>query len=261
MTTASGELSKSRSARHQIPIALTRALTHHKAQGMSLDQIYVKLYNTSASGVARLHNNFGILYTAISRCKEPKKKLLIERFGPEVLDTIANSDAMKAMQTEFEKLKAKNLETDKWARPLLSKFDELFNEEEHCRKSTVVVVKPPVSPEKAIEVMTRASKNSSRQNNLSASSRDYHHSRNEKEPARRPPPPADLRPKKKAKKLRGSCRNRKPQKKRPRRTTTASRKKKSKSESDQLKLDAAVVEQRVNDLVEDTVEQRRFEDC
>ena len=52
---------ESRSARHQIPIALTRALTHHKVQGMSLEKIYIKLYNTSARGSQRLYNNFGIL--------------------------------------------------------------------------------------------------------------------------------------------------------------------------------------------------------
>lgn len=262
MATASGEMSKSHSARHQIPIALTRALTHHKAQGMSLDQIYVKLYNTSASGVSRLHNNFGILYTAVNRCKDPIKKLLIERFGPEVLGAIANSNAMKAMQVEFEVLKKKNIKTDKWARPLLSKFDELFDEAQHCRKSTVVVVQPPVSPEKAVQVMTKASKNSSRQNHLSASTRDYHHSRKEKVPKRCPPPPFDPRPKKKAKKARGARRNRvKPQKKRIGRTTRESRKKKSKTEKEQLELDAAVGEQRLNDLLKDAVEQKKYGDC
>ena len=83
---------EARSARHQIPIALTRALTHHKAQGMSLEKIYVKLYNANASGTQRLHNNFGILYTALSRCTDPRTNVLIERFGPEVLEAIANSD-------------------------------------------------------------------------------------------------------------------------------------------------------------------------
>ena len=42
MPTPSGQ--GSRSAREQIPIAMTRALTHHKAQGMSLKKIYIKLY-------------------------------------------------------------------------------------------------------------------------------------------------------------------------------------------------------------------------
>ena len=113
MTTAGGEESRSRSTRHQIPIALTRALTHYKAQGMTLAQIYVKLYNTSARGVSTLHNNFGILYTALTRCGQPAHKLLIERFPPAVLDTIANSEIMKAMQAEFKELKKKNIETDK----------------------------------------------------------------------------------------------------------------------------------------------------
>ena len=69
---------ESRSSRHQIPIALTRALTHHKAQGMSLAKIFVKLYGVNKSGTHRLYNNFGILYTALSRCTEPGTNLLIE---------------------------------------------------------------------------------------------------------------------------------------------------------------------------------------
>ena len=158
MTTDKG--TESRSARHQIPIALTRALTHHKAQGMSLEKIYVKLYNTSARGKQRLHNNFGILYTALSRCTDPRTNVLIERFAPELLDAIAQSDTMKAMQKHFEELDRKRKITEVWALPLLARFDELFEESQHCRQCTVVTTRQiPVSTEKALNVLTNPSKN------------------------------------------------------------------------------------------------------
>ena len=100
MTNTAG--TRTRSARHQIPIALKRALTRHKGQGMSLDKIYVKLWSESISGKKHLHNEFGTLYTSLSRVTDPKN-LLVERFDSEVLSSIANSDKMKAMQTEFLK--------------------------------------------------------------------------------------------------------------------------------------------------------------
>ena len=89
------------------------------------------------------------------------------------------------------------------------------------------MVQPPVSQEKAIQVMTKASRNSCRHNNHSASARDYHHSRNQDVPERHAPPSVAPHPTKKARKMRGSRRNRvTPQKKRAGRTTRASRKRK-----------------------------------
>ena len=172
---ASGQ--ESRSARHQIPIALTRALTHHKAQGMSLEKIFIKLYNTSSSGVTRLHNKQGILYTALSRCTTPATNLLIEYFKPDVLDAIANSEAMKAMRDEFVKLEAKARDTAKWADPLLKEFDRLFDKAQHCRQSTVTLTSLPVPPEKAITAITQPSKSTKTPINADASTRDFMHSR------------------------------------------------------------------------------------
>ena len=175
MPTPTGQ--QSRSARQQIPIALTRALTHHKAQGMSLDKIYIKLYNTSSRGVTRLHNKFGILYTALSRGKNPKDDVLIEYFRPEMLDAIANSDAMKAMKLEFEELERKQAETAKWAAELHQKFDKLFNEEQHCRESKTVTRVIPLAPEKSMHVLTKPSKQNKDARAQDASTRDYTHSR------------------------------------------------------------------------------------
>ena len=67
---------KSRSARSQVPIALTRSLTHHKAQGMSLLKTYIKLYSENPGQRQRLNNNFGIMYTALSRNTDPGTNLL-----------------------------------------------------------------------------------------------------------------------------------------------------------------------------------------
>jgi hypothetical protein len=175
MPTPTGQ--QSRSARHQIPIALTRALTHHKAQGMSLDKIYIKLYNTSSRGVTRLHNKFGILYTALSRGTNPKEDVLIEYFKPEMLDAIAGSDAMKAMKLEFEELEKKAAATAQWARPLLKEFDRLFKEEQHCRQSKTVTRVIPLPLEKSMRVITQPSRQNKSARAADASVRDYTHSR------------------------------------------------------------------------------------
>ena len=165
---------KSRSARHQIPIALTRALTHHKSQGMSLSKIYIKLYTSSQK--AKLMNSFGILYTSISRVTDPKN-LLIERFGPELLDTISNSPAMAAMKKEFLELEKKTKSTIHWANPLLAHFKDLFNPKQHCRRTKATTSQLPVTPEKAIEILTQPSKTHRSFQNKGASVYDYYHSR------------------------------------------------------------------------------------
>ncbi len=203
MTTDKG--TESRSVRHQIPIALTRALTHHKAQGMSLDKIYVKLYNTSARGKQRLHNNFGILYTALSRCTDPRTNVLIERFAPELLDAIAQSDTMKAMRKEFDELDHKCKRTLVWARELLAKFDDLFEESQHCRESKVVLTQQPVAPEKVINMMTKRSKTNSRFTSTEASTNDYHDSRGIHRPL---PKPTSTTSRKKRKRATGRRRKR-----------------------------------------------------
>lgn len=174
MQTTTGQ--QSRSARHQIPIALTRALTHHKAQGMSLDKIYIKLYNTSRRGVTRLHNKFGILYTALSRGTKPKDDILIEYFKPEVLDAIASSEAMKAMRHEFTELEEKAKKTAKWACPLLKEFDRIFNEEQHCRESKVTSTVTSLPPEESIRVITQPSKKNKSARKEDSSVRDFLHS-------------------------------------------------------------------------------------
>ena len=175
MQTPTGQ--QSRSARHQIPIALTRALTHHKAQGMSLEKIYIKLYNTSSRGVTRLHNKFGILYTALSRGTNPKDEILIEYFRPEVLDAIASSEAMKAMQHEFTELEDKAKITAKWARPLLKEFDRIFNEEHHCRESKATSTVSSLPPDKSISMITQPSKQNKKARKEDSSVRDFIQSR------------------------------------------------------------------------------------
>ena len=135
---------------------MTRALTHHKAQGMSLEKIYIKLYNTSSRGVERLHNKQGCVYTSLSRCIKPATNLLIEYFKPNMLDAIANSAAMKAMQEEFAELESKAAKTSIWANPLLKEFDRLFDETQHCRRSTATLTSIPLPQEKAIRVITQS---------------------------------------------------------------------------------------------------------
>ena len=127
---------QSRSARHQIPISLTRALTTHKAQGMSLDKIYIRLTATSARGTTRLYNAPGQIYTALSRISEdPHRNLLIEKFDAELLQSIADSDAIQAMKVEFVQLVKKQRETEKWVKPLQTQFYKLYKKKKHTRKT------------------------------------------------------------------------------------------------------------------------------
>ena len=240
MSTEHGE--KSRSARQQIPIALTRALTHHKAQGMSLDKTYIKLYSANSGGRQRLNNNFGILYTALSRNTDPCRNLLIERFEPEMLDTIANSDGMKAMQAEFKRLDEKARETAKWAEPLLNKFDELFEEDQHCRESKVVVKQIPLAPEKIINVITKPSKTNPSCTSLEASVNDYTDSRREKRHMKRP---------------RSSVPDQSPNK-RQKRDRTCSRRKRSAQPTTQAKRLAK--KQRLEEEIRQKIEEKAVKD-
>ena len=79
---------QTRSARHQIPISLTRALTIHKAQGMSLQKIYIRLTATSARGNTRLYNQPCQLYTGLSR----------------VFRGLMKYDLLRNLSSEFSKL-------------------------------------------------------------------------------------------------------------------------------------------------------------
>ena len=90
--------------------------------------------------MTRLHNKFGILYTALSRGTNPKDEILIEYFRPAVLDAIASSETMKAMQHEFTELEEKAKKTAKWARPLLKEFDRIFNEDGTAAKARLRVL-------------------------------------------------------------------------------------------------------------------------
>ena len=175
----SANAARSRSTRHQIPIALTRALTHYKAQGMSLARIYIKLYTTSAAGKVKLHNDFGMLYTALSRATDPTNNVLIEKFPAEMLDAIANSPSMKAMLDEFKNMNINYQKTKTWAEPLLKEFDTMYEETIHCRHTTTTVITLPTAPEKVIHKMTQTSKahNKAKRN---ASVRDYIDSRNKR---------------------------------------------------------------------------------
>lgn len=67
------------------------------------------------------------MYTALSRATHPDTNVLLEKFDAELLDTIAVSDKMKAMLAEFVKLNKKMKKTEQWARPLLARFDTLFD--------------------------------------------------------------------------------------------------------------------------------------
>ena len=62
---------------------------------------------TSAHDKTKLNNDFGMLFTALSRAKDPTNNTLIEKFPADMLDKIANSDAMNAMKTEFDELNKK----------------------------------------------------------------------------------------------------------------------------------------------------------
>ena len=101
-------------------------------------------------------------YTSLSRCMKPATNLLIEYFKPELLDAIANSNAMKAMKEEFAKLEKNAAKTKLWAdsRSIWAKtaFKRLFDETQHCRHVTSTMTSRPLPPEKAIRVITQPSK-------------------------------------------------------------------------------------------------------
>ena len=153
---------------------------------MSLLKTYIKLYSANSGQRQRLNNNFGIMYTALSRNTDPCTNLLIERFEPEMLDAIANSVGMKAMQKEFKRLDEKREKTAQWAEPLLDKFDELFEEAQHCRQSKVVVRQIPLAPEKIINILTKSSNTNSPWTTKDASVNDYCDSRGAKRPIENP---------------------------------------------------------------------------
>ena len=245
MSTPTGQ--RARSARHQIPIAMTRALTHYKAQGMSLEKIYIKLYNTSSRGTARLHNKQGILYTSLSRCMKPAINLLIEYFKPDVLDAIANGDAMKAMQQEFTELERKATKTEIWAKPLVGKFKRLFEKAQHCRRATATKRSIPLPPEKAIGVIMQPSKTHKTPINENASVRDFHNSRGQNTP---PVQTSTSKPSnRKRKRARGT---RRPKRNRSDRSKTRTQQSK-RPRTDLSHMHKKIVQKIVKELCEDTV--------
>ena len=206
--------------------------------------------NTSARGVERLHNKQGILYTALSRCTDPATHLLIEYFNPEVLDAIANSEAMQAMRTEFIELQKKKIRTVQWAGPLLKRFDDLFDATQHCRRSTTVLTSIPLPPEKAINVITQPGTTSTTPINADASLRDFHQSRGER--VRRVPPTpthGSLPSKKKRKRTRGT---RRPRKRRPTKPTTRNERAKRRRVNPTERVDRKTVKIVIDGLCENT---------
>ena len=102
-----------------------------------------------------------------------------------MLDVIANSDGIKAMQKEFKLLDEERGKKAQCAELLLSKFDELFEEAQHCRQSKVVVRQIPLAPEKIINILTKSSNTNSSWTNKDASVNDYRDSRGAKRPIKK----------------------------------------------------------------------------
>ena len=172
---------------------------------MSLSKIYVKLYNTSDTGTSRIINTFGLLYTSLSRITDPRK-LLIERFEAQLLDDIANSQTMAAMQKEFLRLDVLRETTEIWSKPLYSRFTDLFKPAHHCRHSKTFVSYPPLAPEKAIILLTAASKAKGVLSNKQPSVYDYYDSRKIQH-SKRLLQPSDKQPKAPKRQRRRRCRS------------------------------------------------------
>ena len=105
-------------SRTQIPIVVAKALTTWKAQGMSLDKIYVH--------VSSRRNKNGLLYTAISRVTNPEG-LLISAFEEDLLYRIARSAGMQRVRPEVQRLNGIVEETKKWMKLEEIDSDEAFN--------------------------------------------------------------------------------------------------------------------------------------
>ena len=56
--------------RVQIPITPTRALTIYKAQGQTLDHVFVRIKSLKEGKSKNYRHKFGLLYTAFTRVKE-----------------------------------------------------------------------------------------------------------------------------------------------------------------------------------------------
>ncbi len=112
------------SQRTQIPLVLARAITIHKAQGMTLKKV-----------IAHLSGNwhqFGIDYTAISRVSNPDG-LVITDVERTLWDKIATSDPMKRMKAEMHQHAKLANTTQSWTDPLHSDavFNTLFQQDRH----------------------------------------------------------------------------------------------------------------------------------
>ena len=92
-------------SRTQIPIVVAKALTTWKAQGMSLDKIYVHINSA--------RNKNGQVYTGMSRTTSPGG-LLLSAFESDLLDRIAKSAGMKRLRAEIVRLGDVIEDTKQW---------------------------------------------------------------------------------------------------------------------------------------------------
>jgi hypothetical protein len=119
-------------SRTQIPIVVAKALTTWKAQGMSLDKIYVHVNKT--------RNKKGLFYTAVSRVTRPEG-LLISSFDGELLDRIAASKEMQKVCDEMARLAELEDETREWIKRegIDQMFEFYFNKRNYNKKRKLVV--------------------------------------------------------------------------------------------------------------------------
>ena len=123
-------------SRTQIPIVVAKALTTWKAQGMSLDKIYVHV-NTA-------RNKHNLVYTAISRSTHPDG-LLLSSFEGELFDRISKAKGMKRMLEEIANLNDLAQKTSDWVERegIRDLFEDYLDESAYKPGRRVPVVARP----------------------------------------------------------------------------------------------------------------------
>jgi hypothetical protein len=114
------------STRRQVPIVLARALTHWKAQGKSLEQVYAFL--------CTIRHVYGLDYVAISRAMS-RYGLMLDDVQQDMFTRVSNSRKMTLVRAERKRLEKMSKKTDTWTQPLLKRFFKRFYKPRHRRKN------------------------------------------------------------------------------------------------------------------------------
>ena len=113
------------STRRQIPIVLARALTHWKAQGQSLEQVYAYL--------CIKRHVYGLDFVAISRAMS-RNGLMLDKVEQDLFTRIKNSRKAQQVRAERKRLEEDAEKTKTWTLSLLKLFSQ-FYKTRHKRKN------------------------------------------------------------------------------------------------------------------------------